>query len=171
MIKGEKTKKAILEASQALFSRKGFKDVSMSDICESTGLSRGGLYRYFSSVGEIFRELITDDYSFDERIENMESALTILEDTLRYVEDEIRHSENSLSLAIYEFASVGDNSLIFSTLEMKARKRWMTLIEYGMDTENARNIPAKKSARCCGVRISRKASAGRAATTRTNGKC
>lgn len=134
MTKGDRTKKSILEASRKLFACKGFKDVSMSDICESTGLSRGGLYRHYSSTEEIFIELITDSHSFDEQIEKRESALSILESTLRYVEDEILHNENSMSLAIYEFANVGDNGRSFLTIEMKAKKRWERLIEYGMST-------------------------------------
>ena len=106
----------------------------MSDICESTGLSRGGLYRYFSSTGEIFRELTEDDYSFDARIERKESALSILRDTLGLVEDELLRSESSMSLAIYEYANAGDNGRHFQAVEEKARKRWMSLIEYGMGT-------------------------------------
>ena len=142
MTRGDKTKKAILEASRTLFSRKGFKDVSMSDICESTGLSRGGLYRHYSSTGVIFKELLAEDYSFDEQIGKGESALTILESTLRYVEDELMRDENSMSLAIYEFANVGENHGYFTTVETRARNRWMRLIEYGMRTGEFMKVDA-----------------------------
>ena len=57
--KGDDTRKMILESASELFAEKGFKDVSMSDICEKTGLSRGGLYRHYSSTSEIFREIIS----------------------------------------------------------------------------------------------------------------
>jgi len=132
--KGDETKEKILEAAKALFAQKGFKDVSMSDICNETGLSRGGLYRHYSSVSEIFREIISDDFSFDIRIENKESALTILTSTLKYIEDEIVHSENSLSLAIYEYANVENNREEFLAIEDRAKKRWIKLIEYGVKT-------------------------------------
>ena len=114
--KGEQTRKTILEASKKLFADKGFKDVSMSDICESTGLSRGGLYRHYSSTTEIFKELVTDHYSFDDQIRNHDSARKILTNTLSVVEEEIIHNENSLSLAIYEFANTGDNCFDFSIM-------------------------------------------------------
>jgi len=42
-LKGDKTKQDIREKAYQLFSEKGFKDVTMKDICELTGLSRGGL--------------------------------------------------------------------------------------------------------------------------------
>lgn len=132
--KGDKTKKMIIDVAKTLFAQKGFKDVSMSDICNETGLSRGGLYRHYSSTSEIFQEIITDSYSFDERIENKESAYTILISTLKFVEDEIMHSENSLSLAIYEYASVGNNREIFLAIEDRAKKRWINLIDYGINT-------------------------------------
>ena len=39
LTKGEATKKMIIDASAILFSKKGFKDVSMTDICDATNLS------------------------------------------------------------------------------------------------------------------------------------
>lgn len=52
--KGTETKEAILRQAYQLFAEKGFKAVTMTDICEKTGLSRGGLYRYYSGTGQIF---------------------------------------------------------------------------------------------------------------------
>ena len=93
--KGDDTRKMILESASELFAEKGFKDVSMSDICEKTGLSRGGLYRHYSSTSEIFREIISGDESFDERISKKDSAVSILKDSLDVLEDEIRHGKKT----------------------------------------------------------------------------
>ena len=38
-IKGDKTKEFILEKALSLFAEKGFKNVTMKDICMETGLS------------------------------------------------------------------------------------------------------------------------------------
>lgn len=54
--KGEATKTAIRKASLLLFVQKGFKDVTMKDICEAAGLSRGGLYMHYGSTGQIFAD-------------------------------------------------------------------------------------------------------------------
>ena len=72
--KGEKTRESILQASYALFAQKGFKQVTMKDVCEVTNLSRGGLYSHFSSTGELFGALLEsvtekDATDFREQIE------------------------------------------------------------------------------------------------------
>ncbi len=45
---------AILDSARAVFCRKGFIGVTMSDIIEECGISRGGIYLYFDSVDEIY---------------------------------------------------------------------------------------------------------------------
>lgn len=59
-LRGEKTKQDIREKACQLFARKGFKEVTMKDICELTGLSRGGLYRHYESTEQIFLEIVND---------------------------------------------------------------------------------------------------------------
>ena len=56
----------------------------MTDICEKTGLSRGGLYRYYSGTEQIFSEIISREYMISDRIEKKESATSILEDMLDF---------------------------------------------------------------------------------------
>lgn len=41
--------------------QKGFTAVTMSDLCDASGLSRGGLYRHFSSTKDVFVALRTSD--------------------------------------------------------------------------------------------------------------
>lgn len=48
----------ILESARLVFYRKGFLDVTMQDIVDECGISRGGIYLYFNSVDEIFQEVI-----------------------------------------------------------------------------------------------------------------
>ena len=58
--KGDKTKAAIRKAALVLFVQKGFKDVTMKDICEAAGLSRGGLYTHYGSTGQVFADIINE---------------------------------------------------------------------------------------------------------------
>ena len=58
--KGDKTKTAIRKAALVLFVQKGFKDVTMKDICEAAGLSRGGLYTHYGSTGQVFADIINE---------------------------------------------------------------------------------------------------------------
>lgn len=57
-LKGDKTRQIIREKAYQLFAQKGYKEVTMKDICELTGLSRGGLYRHYESTEQIFLEII-----------------------------------------------------------------------------------------------------------------
>ena len=45
--KGEQTRQLILSTAKQLFSQKGYAVVTMKDICDEIGLSRGGLYRHY----------------------------------------------------------------------------------------------------------------------------
>lgn len=60
-IRGEISRKKILESARRLFAEKGFSAVSMQDICDATGLSRGGLYRHYTSTEEVFSAIIREE--------------------------------------------------------------------------------------------------------------
>ena len=52
------TKKRILKASQELFSKFGYKKVSVDEIVYNANLAKGTFYIYFSSKESLYRELI-----------------------------------------------------------------------------------------------------------------
>ncbi len=143
--KGEKTKETILKQAYLLFAEKGFQAVTMSDICEKTGLSRGGLYRYYSGTGQIFSEILSQEYVIADRIERKEKARVILEDMLAEIKAEIMDKEQSLSLAIYEYANLG-NAEFFTDINQKAKKRWVSLLEYGMETGEFQKVNPEQTA-------------------------
>lgn len=142
-LKGDKTKQDIREKAYQLFAEKGFKDVTMKDICELTGLSRGGLYRHYESTEQIFLEIV-NAFSNQQKsevltkIEQRIPATTILEELLsRYAREMIDH-QNSISLAIYEFysnpaVSKEDNS-VKKQYEI-SKSTWIELIHYGIATK------------------------------------
>lgn len=137
--KGLKTKETIRLKAYRLFAEKGFQAVTMTDICEKTGLSRGGLYRYYSGTDQIFSEILSEEYQIADRIEKKERAGVILEDMLEAIKAEIMDKELSLSLAIYEFANLG-NEEFFTKLHHRAKKRWISLLEYGIETKEFKEV-------------------------------
>lgn len=143
--KGTKTKEKILQEAYLLFATKGYKAVSMTDICEKTGLSRGGLYRYYSGTKQIFSDIISKEYAIDDRVEKKESAVSILEDMLETMRREIMEKDSSLSLAIYEYANMG-NEDFFIQVNEKARKRWIALLKYGMNNGEFNDVDADQIA-------------------------
>ena len=53
--KSDSKKQYIIEKATEVFACKGFRSVTMKDIVEACGISRGGLYLYYSSTEEVFR--------------------------------------------------------------------------------------------------------------------
>lgn len=147
-VKGDKTKQIILEKACQLFAEKGFKDVTMQDICEQSGLSRGGLYRHFESTGQIFLEIVN---AFTDRqkariiseIRQSVPATVILDNILSAYQQEMGDKKASLSLAIYEFYS---NPAIAKTENAVTRQyensksAWLELIQYGIKTGEFKTV-------------------------------
>jgi AcrR family transcriptional regulator len=52
------THQKILESARRLFNRNGFSEVSIDDVMENAGLTRGGFYRHFRDKDELYVEAI-----------------------------------------------------------------------------------------------------------------
>lgn len=147
-LKGEKTKQYIREKAYQLFAEKGFKEVTMKDICELTGLSRGGLYRHYESTEQIFLEIVNafSDNQKNEILSKIEQhipAATILEELLARYASEMIDYKNSISLAIYEFYSnptiSKENNSVKRQYEI-SKTTWVELINYGIGTQEFRHV-------------------------------
>lgn len=113
--KGNQTKNKILKAAKQLFMQKGYIAVTMSDLCDASGLSRGGLYRHFSSTDDVFVALLTSDKSNweDETQKAVSAGFSAVKMLSYYFEQvfaSISEGEGRLSLAIYEYGRSGENS-------------------------------------------------------------
>ena len=142
--KGNATKENIRQETKKLFMEKGFQAVTMSDVCERTRLSRGGLYRYYGGTDEIFAEILSS-MQFDEgRIDEGADAVEILEETLQNLCGEILEGEDSLSLAVYEYASVDQD--FFVRAKQTEEARLTKLIEYGVQSGAFKSVDVEKTA-------------------------
>jgi AcrR family transcriptional regulator len=80
----------------------------MKDIVEECNISRGGLYKYYSSTKEIFEDILSfgkenDYFVFTKGMENGENAIEILSDFLQQQKSELLNIKNTIRRAIYEF--------------------------------------------------------------------
>ena len=137
MTKKERTREMILENSYSLFARDGFNKVTMKDVCVVTGMSRGGLYSHFSSTKELFEAILKkinekDEMNFYKEMKSGMPAIDILNRALIIMKDEMEHSEDSLSLAMYEYAGTGSSELM-NQFNQIGEKKWSDLIKYGID--------------------------------------
>lgn len=58
--RGERTRRALLDAAGIEFGEKGFHDGSISSITSRAGVALGTFYTYYDSKDAIFRALVTD---------------------------------------------------------------------------------------------------------------
>ncbi len=142
--KGIQTKGLIQENAYLLFAEKGFAAVTMKDICEVCGLSRGGLYRHYGSTKEIFEEILQGiaDMDFDfikEGIGKEQSARKILNQILEKMQRELLDEENSLSCAIYEYSCHCKNDFMIE-MNQRAKQKWTLLLEYGIKNEEFKPV-------------------------------
>lgn len=150
--KGDETKRLILEKAMALFAKKGFKNVTMKDICIDTGLSRGGLYRHYESTNQIFSEIIdilmnTQDNEFSSKIENEVPAPVILDEILERYKKEMLDGSGSLSIAILEFYSENqssDNDNVLFEQYLYSKDMWRNFISYGVNRGEFNNVNSEE---------------------------
>ena len=135
-IRGDNTRKRILQAAKQVFTQKGFSTVTMKDICLAAGISRSGLYEHYSSTAEIFQALFSSlsdpqtDF-IEEQISKGASGVFILDTLFSIFDQELRASSDSLSLAIYEYAETCDRQFL-QQMHESSMKRWELLLDYGI---------------------------------------
>ena len=58
--RGERTRRKLLEAAEAVFAELGYHDASIVKLTEAAGVGQGTFYLYFASKKDIFDELVVD---------------------------------------------------------------------------------------------------------------
>jgi AcrR family transcriptional regulator len=95
--KAQKTRKALLQASEGIFSERGYHVASVSEICQRAGLANGTFYRYFGSKEEVFVALVERlqaemceqiEFEGDDGKTGPESLICAYRRVLAYVEKE-----------------------------------------------------------------------------------
>ena len=150
--KGEDTKKLIRERAAYLFAQKGFKNVTMKDICAATGLSRGGLYRHYDSTRQIFLQIIdalmgAQDNELTEKMNAGLPASQILNEILERYRKEMLDNAASLSVAIYEFFSEnysnGQDNLLLKQYQYSV-DMWNEFLSYGIKRGEFKTVDCKE---------------------------
>lgn len=108
MSKAFEKRELILKGAKNVFIRKGFSRVTMKDIIEECGISRGGIYLYFSSVDEIFVEVVKKHNQA--KIDDIRTSIERSRDFDRLIDDffadqkrRLLNMDQSLFVAMMEF--------------------------------------------------------------------
>lgn len=129
----------ILENAKKVFVERGYKNVTMKDVIEASGISRGGLYLYFSGTDEIFREVLKreaaqDDDVFSDTFTDETTAGDVLYLFLKEQKKELFRKKDNFTVAIYEYYFSEENKAEGKELKKqfdKATKLVAKLIEAG----------------------------------------
>lgn len=105
--KSVQKKQYIVDTAKKVFMEKGYQKVTMKDIVDACGISRGGLYLYFENTRELFLEVLRQEDAqgniFSGGFDEDSSATDMLALFLREQKKEILRKKNNLSIAVYEF--------------------------------------------------------------------
>lgn len=104
----QQKKQQILEAAIKAFIVKGYELTTMKDIVDESGLSRGGVYLYFSNTEEIFLEILKmNDKDLISKVQYLnKNCSTIWEAILELgeiIKKEFSCSQSGLGPIIFEY--------------------------------------------------------------------
>lgn len=139
--KSDQKKKLIQDTARAVFMERGFKDVTMKDIAEACKISRGGLYLYYPGTKELLLDVLRmesadSDDTFKAALEGGMAPSRILMLFLREQKKELLHPEQTLNLALYEYAFAGteDDRAVIKKRHQQAIQIIEHLIKTGNET-------------------------------------
>ncbi|HEU4964946.1 MAG TPA: TetR family transcriptional regulator [Bacilli bacterium] len=108
----EQRRLEILKAARKVFAEKGYEPMTMQDVIEETGMSRGGVYLYFSNKEDLFMSMLEqkDDEGWDtfrQELEELPTVWAFVDQLLADNEDSFNDFTDSLIPAIIEFFVAG----------------------------------------------------------------
>lgn len=113
----------ILAAALAELTEKEVTQISMSSLAARTGLTRTAIYQYFSSVDDIFAELVINDMA--DLVNTMDSQITQIDDPTERIRVWV--------LSSLEHLSSGEHAIIrrLSEINLAAEKRGIVRALHG----------------------------------------
>lgn len=117
----ESKRQQILEAAQRVFIRLGYQAATMKDVVEESGLSRGGVYLYFSSTEEMLLALIEEiDRGNDSQVEELLAQYPTVWEALAalfdHLQSELEHVTEGMIPVLYEAMMAGWRKMTYADL-------------------------------------------------------
>ncbi|SEA24448.1 DNA-binding transcriptional regulator, AcrR family [Eubacterium aggregans] len=138
--KSEKKRAFILTQARKVFMKKGYSRVTMKDIVTACGISRGGLYLYFSSTKEIFLEVFRQEAVESQEavmiaLDQQEDPRDILVDYIEKHKASILGDTPTLTLATYEFFQENEEEQVIRRWQFDDMAEMLReLLSYGIGT-------------------------------------
>ncbi len=138
----ESKRQEILQAAKRVFIRQGYLTATMKDVVEESGLSRGGVYLYFSSTEEMLLALIEEiDRDNDLQVEELLAAYptvwAALDALFEHLQSELVHVGEGMIPVLYEALIAGWRNRTYAELMngryAKAADRIVQMLQAGVD--------------------------------------
>lgn len=129
------TKEHILNISLNLFMQKNYKEVTLKEIVEETGMSKGAFYHYFESKEQLFIEVINFVYSSVIEIPfhqfNNNSLFEFYHDYMDYFvqEEANKLTANNLSLTFDALKFVPDFQEKLQKSQQAQETAWTSVVQ------------------------------------------
>lgn len=126
-IKGEETKRKIMNVSEILFSEKGFDKTSVRDICEKAEISKGAFFHHFPTKEELFLEILEKYlFSLDEEMEKIEkntkNTLLAMDKMIEILDKIFLTSKGKFTIFLEFLRKASKNEEIMKRLREKFKK-------------------------------------------------
>jgi AcrR family transcriptional regulator len=155
----EERKTQILNAAEAVLTKKGVDEARMDDIAAETGLSKGTLYLYFKHKEDLILAIL--DRIFQREFRDMEQLLTREESAreilLQFAEFAIRDLQamTSLTPLTYEFLGMAFRNRVVQKAFRRYFQRFMNIlvpiVERGIRRGEFRAVDPQKAAIALGA--------------------
>lgn len=134
--KSVQKRKYIVEKAREVFSKNGYRKVTMKDIVEACDISRGGLYLYFSDTKSLFEAVLDEEETSQGILEAIQDdELTPGEALLTYLEAQKKAILKKDSLATATFEYMFEQKAEVKFVQEEARSGLEKLIEEGVAQE------------------------------------
>ena len=130
-----------------MFCRKGFLAVTMQDIIDECGISRGGIYIYYASVDEIFLDVMKQHNKerlsrINKSVHDQEAFDSVLESYMSRQKKRLIHFENSLFRAYCEYIFSKPKAAVHAFRDMQLdhlRSSVVSILMLGVQQDVIRN--------------------------------
>ena len=138
--KSDKKREMIITKAKQVFIRKGFASVTMKDIVDECGISRGGVYLYFNSVDEIFIQVILSHdiqklKDAKSRVQENKMFRQVIDEYFDKQKNRLLNMENSLLMAMHEYRfshkSAQDKEFYYNQF-LNTKAIILELLKYGV---------------------------------------
>jgi AcrR family transcriptional regulator len=143
----ENTQQKILNVSTEMFVERGYQSVSMREIAEACGLSKPGLYYYFTNKQDLFLEILDSQLEvLSQLIASIQAQTVTSRERIRIfivsVLTESTHQSALIRLGTHEMSNLEDviRNEFYQRYQQKFLSPLAGLIQAGIDSGEIRSI-------------------------------